>query len=175
MCERRIVTQIRIICKTTFQLCVLPNQQTEETQDKSHTSVKRETNPPEGKGSAAAKGAHLVGEEFSGECEGYGTNAKAKGESKGEKKTDRQVAEGRIFSGKMKVVIETKEDHDQCQGEATSGKLGSSVHPRHDERGEEHSEGECGLKEDGKDGWGKVNSGEDEESEGVVGEHICPD
>ena len=34
-------------------------------------------------------GAHLVGEEFSRECEGYGTNAKAKGESKGEKETDR--------------------------------------------------------------------------------------
>ena len=30
------------------------------------------------------------------------------------------------------------------------------------------------MKEDGKDGWGEVDSGEDEESEGVVGEDICP-
>ena len=74
----------------------------------------------------------------------------------------------------MKEVVETKEDHDHCQGEATSGKLGSSVHPRHDERGEDHSDGERRLKEDGKDGWGEVDSREDEEGEGIVGDNIYP-
>ena len=72
----------------------------------------------------------------------------------------------------MKVIVEAKEDHDHCQGEAASGKLGTSVHPGHDQRGEHHSDGERCLKEDGKDGGREVDPGEDEESEGVVGEHV---
>ena len=130
--------------------------------------------PPEGKGSAAAKRAHLVREKLARECERNGTDAEAKGEAKGQEETDGKVVEGRIFSRKFKVVVETKEDHDHCQTEATSGKLRSSVHPRHDQRSEDHSDGECGLKENGKDGWGEVDPGEDEEGEGVVGEDVRP-
>ena len=90
---------------------------------------------PEGKGSTAAIGAHLVRKELSREGEGNGTDAKAKGDSKGEEKEDRKVAERGVGGRKLKIVVDAKEDHDQRQGEATSGKLGSSVHPRHDERG----------------------------------------
>ena len=85
--------------------------------------------PPEGKGSAAAKRAHLVREKLARECERNGTDAEAKGEAKGQEETDGKVVEGRIFSRKFKVVVETKEDHDDCQTKATSGKLRSSVHP----------------------------------------------
>ena len=158
-----------------MQLCVLPNWQTEESYEKiSPVKSHQQTNSPEGKGSAAAKRAHLVGEKLAGECEWYGTDTKAKCKAKGKEETDREVVEGRIFGRKLKVVVETKEDHDHCQAKATSGKLRSSVHPRHDQRGEGHSDGEHRLKKDGKDGWGEVDSGEDEESEGVVGEHIRP-
>ena len=84
--------------------------------------AKNQTNSPECKGSAAAIRAHLVRKKLPRECEWYGTDAKAKGEAEAQEEKNRQVAEGRIFSWKLKEVVETKEDHDHCQGKATSGK-----------------------------------------------------
>ena len=127
---------------------------------------------PEGKGSTAAIGAHLVRKELSREGERNGTDAKAKGKSKGEEKEDRKVAERWIGGRKLEVVVEAKEDHDQRQGEATGGKLGSSVHPGHDQGGKDHPDREHCLKEDGKEGGGQVDSREDEKSERIIGKHV---
>ena len=112
---------------------------------------------PEGKGSTAAIGAHLVRKELSREGEGNGTDAKAKGDSKGEEKEDRKVAERWVGGRKLKVVVDAKEEHDQRQGEATSGKLGSSVHPGHDQGGKDHPDREGCLEKDGKEGGGQVD------------------
>ena len=82
------------------------------------------------------------------------------------------LAERGIGGRKLEVVVDAKEDHDQRQGEATGGKLGSSVHPGHDQGGKDHPDREGCLEEDGKDGGGQVDSREDEKSERIIGKHI---
>ena len=111
-------------------------------------------------------------EELARESVGDWANAKTKEDPIRDNQDHRQVVQVWMVGGQLKIAVEAQEDHVDGNHETANHKLGTTVDPWHDKWRKDHSDGERGLEEDGKDGGGEGDPREDEEGESVIGENV---